>query len=144
MRATSRQNMQNMQPTLQRSGSTCYRQRVLSLSLYVLAVLCGAGVCSCLFLALDVVYLQIYAKLGLFVGMTKQMSDSKEIDSELLTLEIHVDLTSFDRHDFPRVNNSLCLIPYHLTLYNVTVLISQLTYYTKTAKLTIYHNSSIV
>ena len=24
-------------------------------------------------------------------------------------------LTSFGRHDFPRVNNSLCLPPYHLT-----------------------------
>ena len=41
----------------------------------VLAALCGAGVCLCLFLALDVVYLPIYAKLGLVVGMTKQMSD---------------------------------------------------------------------
>ena len=46
----------------------------------VLAALCGAGVCLCLFLALDVVYLPIYAKLGLVVGMTKQMSDGKEAD----------------------------------------------------------------
>ena len=30
----------------------------------VQAALCGAGVCLCLFLALDVVYLPIYAKLG--------------------------------------------------------------------------------
>ena len=45
-----------------------------------LAALCGAGVCLCLFLALDVVYLPIYAKLELVVGMTKQMSDGKEAD----------------------------------------------------------------
>ena len=44
------------------------------------AALCGAGVCLCLFLALDVVYLPIYAKLGLVVDMTKQMSDGKEAD----------------------------------------------------------------
>ena len=44
----------------------------------------------------------------------KQMSNSKDIDSELLTLENHVDLTSFGRHDFSRVNNSLRLPPYHL------------------------------
>ena len=35
--------------------------------------------------------------------------------SELLTLENHVNLTSFGQHDFSRVNNSLCLPPYHLT-----------------------------
>ena len=69
-----------MHPTLQRSGSAWYRQRVLSLSLYVLAALCGAGVCLCLFLALDDVYLPIYVKVGLVVGMTKQMSDGKEAD----------------------------------------------------------------
>ena len=46
----------------------------------VLAALCGAGVCLYMFLALDVVYLPIYAKLGLVVGMTKQMSDGKEAD----------------------------------------------------------------
>ena len=46
----------------------------------VLADLCGAGVCLCLFRALDVVYLPIYDKLGLVVGMTKQMSDGKEAD----------------------------------------------------------------
>ena len=46
----------------------------------VLATLCGAGVCLCLLLALDVVYLPIYAKLALVVAMTKQMSDSKEAD----------------------------------------------------------------
>ena len=38
----------------------------------VLAALCGAGVCLCLFLLLNVVYLPIYAKLWLVVGMTKQ------------------------------------------------------------------------
>ena len=43
-----------------------------------LAALCGAGVCLCLFLALDVVYLPIYVKLVLVVGMTKQMSDGKD------------------------------------------------------------------
>ena len=46
----------------------------------VLAALCVAGVCLCLFLALDVVYLPIYAKLGLVVGVTKQMSDGKVAD----------------------------------------------------------------
>ena len=46
----------------------------------VLAALCGASVCFCLFLALHVVYLPIYAKLGLVVGMTKQMSNGKEAD----------------------------------------------------------------
>ena len=81
----------------------------------VLTALCGAGVCLCLFLLLNVVYLPIYAKLRLVVGMTKQMSNSKEVDSELLTLENHVDLHSFGRHDISRVNNSHCLPPYHLT-----------------------------
>ena len=46
----------------------------------VLVALCGAGVCLCLFLELDVVYLPIYAKLGSVVGMTKQMSDGKKAD----------------------------------------------------------------
>ena len=41
------------------------------------AALCGVGVCLCLFLLLNVVYLPIYAKLGLVVGMTKQMSTGK-------------------------------------------------------------------
>ena len=46
----------------------------------VLAALCGAGVCLCLLLVLDVVSLPIYAKLWLVVGMTKQISDGKEAD----------------------------------------------------------------
>ena len=50
----------------------------MSLSLY--GTLNGAGVCQCLFLILNVVFLTIYAKLGLVVGMTKQMSDGKEVD----------------------------------------------------------------
>ena len=44
------------------------------------AALCGAGVCLCLFLLLNIVYLAIYAKLGLVVGMTKQISNGKEAD----------------------------------------------------------------
>ena len=36
--------------------------------------------CLCLFVALDIIYLPIYATLGLVVGMTKQMSDGKEAD----------------------------------------------------------------
>ena len=44
----------------------------------VLADLCGASVC--LFRLLNVVYLPIYAKVGLVVGMTKQMSNGKEGD----------------------------------------------------------------
>ena len=70
-----------MHSTLQRSSSAWYRQWVLSLSLYdTIEALCDASVCLCLFLALDVVYLQIYAKLGLIVGMTNQISDGKEAD----------------------------------------------------------------
>ena len=42
---------------------------------------------------LDVVYLAICAKLGLVVGMTKQMSNGKGVDSELLTLENHINRT---------------------------------------------------
>ena len=71
--------------------------------------------CLCLILLINVVYLPICAKLGLVVGMTKQMSDS-----ELLTLENHVDFTSFGRHDFSRVNNSLRLPPYHRTFVYCT------------------------
>ena len=44
----------------------------------ILAAPCGAGVCLYLFLLLNVLYLPIYAKLGLVVGMTKQMSNGKE------------------------------------------------------------------
>ena len=46
----------------------------------ILADFCGAGVCLCLFLLLDIVYLAICANLGLVVGMTKQMSNCKEVD----------------------------------------------------------------
>ena len=46
----------------------------------VLAALCGVSVCLCLFLLLNVVYLAICAKLWLVVGMTKQMSNGKEVD----------------------------------------------------------------
>ena len=45
----------------------------------VLAALCGTGVCLCLFLLANVVYLAIYVKLGLAVSMTKQMSNDKEV-----------------------------------------------------------------
>ena len=55
-------------------GGFCHFHRT------VIAALCGAGVCLCLLLLLNVVYLVIYAKLGLVVGMTKQMSDGKEAD----------------------------------------------------------------
>ena len=44
------------------------------------AVFCVAGVCLCLFLLLNIVYLPIYAKLGLVVGMTNQTSNDKEAD----------------------------------------------------------------
>ena len=46
----------------------------------VLAALSGAGVCFCLFHLLNVVYLPIFTKLGLVVGMTKQMPNGKEAD----------------------------------------------------------------
>ena len=69
-----------MQLTLQRSGSAWYRQRFLSLSPYGTIGSLRAGVCLCLILLLNVVYLPIYAKLGLVVGMTKLMSSGKEVD----------------------------------------------------------------
>ena len=84
------------------SGSVWYIRRVVSLSRTfqrvvleavcgtdggschfhstALAVLCDAGVCLCFFPSINVVYLSIYTKLGLMVGMTKQMSDGKEVD----------------------------------------------------------------
>ena len=46
----------------------------------ILADFCDAGVCLCWLLLLDVVYLAICAKLGLVVGMTKQMSNVKKVD----------------------------------------------------------------
>ena len=46
----------------------------------VVAALCGEGVCLYLFLLLHIAYLPIFAKLGLVVGMKKQMSDGKEFD----------------------------------------------------------------
>ena len=74
-----------MQATLQRAeGLSAALRRTSGGSCHfhctVLAALCGAGVCLCLFLLLNVVYLPIYAKLGLVVGMTKQMSNGKEAD----------------------------------------------------------------
>ena len=65
-----------MQATLQRSGSAWYRQRVLSFSLYGISGSVVQVFVSCI----NVVYLPIYAKLGLVVSMTKQMSDGKEVD----------------------------------------------------------------
>ena len=55
-------------------GGSCHFQFT------VLAALCGAGVCLCFCLLLNVVYLTIYAKLWLVVGITKQMSNGKEAD----------------------------------------------------------------
>ena len=69
-----------MQATLQRSRSARYRHGSCQFHCTVLAALCGAGVCLCLFLALVVIYLPIYVKLRLVVDITKQMSDSKEAD----------------------------------------------------------------
>ena len=87
--------------TCRTSGSAWYRWRVMSLlctfqraalvalctdggschfHCTVLAALCGAGVCLCLFLLINVVYLSIYAKLRLVVGMTKQISNGKVVD----------------------------------------------------------------
>ena len=64
----------------QHSGSAWCRQRVCHSQCTVLAALSSASVCLCLFLALHVVYLPIYATLWLVVGMTKQMSDGKDAD----------------------------------------------------------------
>ena len=58
-----------------------HRQQVIHFHCTVLAALCGAGICLCLFLLLNVVYLPICAKLGLVVGMTKQMSNGKEVNT---------------------------------------------------------------
>ena len=55
-------------------GGSCHFHRT------VLAALSGTDVCLCLFLLLNVVYLPIYAKLGLVVDMRKQSSDVKEVD----------------------------------------------------------------
>ena len=74
-----------MQATLQRAvklpaalygtnGGSCHFHCTTPAALY------GAGVCSCLSILLNVVYLAIYAKLGFVVGMTKQMSNGKEVD----------------------------------------------------------------
>ena len=47
----------------------------------ILADFCGAGVClGFFFLLIHVVYLAICVKLGLVIGMTKQMSNGKEVD----------------------------------------------------------------
>ena len=48
--------------------------------LTLLAALYCVGVCLCLFLLLNVVYLAIYAKLRLVVRRKKQMSNCKEVD----------------------------------------------------------------
>ena len=60
---------------LRTSGSVWYRRPVVSLSCTfqraVVAARRGTD---------GVVYLPIYAKLGLVVGMTQQMSDGKEVD----------------------------------------------------------------
>ena len=88
--------------TCRTSGSAWYRRRVVSLSCTfqravlaalcgtdggsfhfhyaVSAALCGAGVCLCFFPLLKVIYLAIYVKQGLVVGMTKQMSNCKAVD----------------------------------------------------------------
>ena len=55
-------------------GGSCHFHCTIS------AALCAAGVCLCLFLLLNVVYLAIYAKLWLVVGMTKQMSNAEDVD----------------------------------------------------------------
>ena len=93
-----------------------YRRRVVSLSLY--GTSCSLW-CRCL---LTFVY---FIKRGLVsdlcqtrVGRRYDKTNIKwfgDRHSELLTLENHVDLTSFGRHDFSRVKNSLCLPTYHLT-----------------------------
>ena len=69
-----------MQATLQRAVGlpTALVSLCCTFQRAVLAALCDAGVC--LFLLLNVVYLPIYAKVGLVVGMTKQISNGKEVD----------------------------------------------------------------
>ena len=77
--------VQNQQATLQRAvglpadlcgtnGGSCHFHCTVP------SALCDAGVCLCLFLLLNVVYLAIYAKLWLIVGMTTQMSNGMEVD----------------------------------------------------------------
>ena len=104
--AWCRRRVVSLSCTFQRRTCGCmwYRRRVVSLSCTfqraVLAALCGTDggsclfqrgtsgsvwrrCCLCLFLVLNVVYLLFDVKLRLFVnfvGMTKQVSDGKEID----------------------------------------------------------------
>ena len=78
--------------TCRTSGSVWYRRRVVSLSCTfqraVLAALRGAESIYgnnvyqyvCLFVSLNLVYLLINVKLGFVVGMTKHISDVKEVD----------------------------------------------------------------
>ena len=54
-------------------GYCCFQRAVLS-------ILSGAGVYLYLFLLLNVVYLLIYVKLGLVVGITEQISHGKKVD----------------------------------------------------------------
>ena len=81
-----------MEPTADRVTFPCTFQRAVLEALHgtdngschyhhmVLAALCVAGVCLCLFLLLNIVYLPIYAKLGLVIGMTKRKSNVKKAD----------------------------------------------------------------
>ena len=66
----------------------------------ILAAFCDSGVCLCLFLLLNVVYLPIYARVDRRYDKTNVKWYGGR-HSELLTLENHADLTSFGRHDFP-------------------------------------------
>ena len=76
----------------------------------VLAARCGVGACLCLGFFIDL----CQTRVGRWCHKTNvRWSGGRH--GELLILENHVDLTLFGRHDFSRVNNSLCLPPYHLT-----------------------------
>ena len=52
-------------------------QKLPNINLFIHILLTAA--CLRLFYLLNIVYLLIYTKLGLVVGMTKQISDVKEI-----------------------------------------------------------------
>ena len=84
-----------MQATLQRAVSLPASLRGNSRGSFhfhctAIAAPCSAGVCLYLFLLLNVVYLPIYAKLGLVVGMTKIMlTERRSVDMIFLGLTIH-------------------------------------------------------
>ena len=70
-----------------------------------------AIICLCLFILWNMVYLLIYGKLGLVVGMTKQISDGKKIWSSQVSISIY--LPPYHQIWSSQVSISIYLPPYH-------------------------------